>query len=201
MGILEISDSDLDVFNAALAKIGVRAVSSFLENSQAARVGNAIYADELERILTTYPWRFAYAQRAMTRLDIVAPSPWETMWDKGNLLVVRNVFENDSQTQFEVFADGVATRTSAAFDGTVYGSGTIAVEPERWAGYFRSAFIDHLAGELAMPILQDERIAQAMYNKAEVSMRTAKSRDAQNRTPTRLDTQLFVRARRRGWRG
>ena len=49
-----------------------------------------------------------------------------------------------------------------------------------------------------MPITQDERTAAFTLQQAENEMLRARSRDAQGRTPSRLDTKTFIRARRGG---
>ena len=59
-----------------------------------------------------------------------------------------------------------------------------------------ASFILQLAASIAMPITQDEQTAGFLNQEAERMMLRARSRDAQGRTPSRLDTKMFVKARR-----
>ena len=150
---LSPSNSSLKVMNAALAQIGVPAISSFTENTLAARVGNLIYSDVLENSLAEYPWRFARDRVQIYQSGHVAPKPWTHVY-------------------------------------------TIPAAAIVWPGYFRRAFTMELAASLAIPITQDAQTAGGFKQVADGMMLRARSGDSQGRTPSRLDTKLFIRARR-----
>jgi hypothetical protein len=59
MSALSVSNSTIKAMNAALAHIGVPEITSFLDESLPARVGNLLFEDTLENALSQYPWRFA----------------------------------------------------------------------------------------------------------------------------------------------
>lgn len=194
---LSTSQSDIKVFNAALAEIGVPKISSFTQNSIASRTGNAAYADILEEALSAYPWRFARAQIKLTRLDEDAPAPWVAVYAlPREALVVHSVREGRQLTQFDVFGRSVAVMTPHASLDQVDAEITQLVKPDNWPGYFRRPFIVYLAASITMPITQDERLAGLMAQKAQAMFAMAKSRDAQGRTPSRIDTKAFIRQRR-----
>lgn len=196
---LSVSNSNIKVMNAALAELGVNPISTFLDNSIAARTGNAMYADVLESALSAYPWRFARDRREMQRLVDAAPPPWESVWQlPAAVLNVVAVYEEDQKVLFDRFGTKIVTMTSEAYGGTLWVEGTVSVDPSLWAGYFRRAFIVALAAAVAMPITQDEGLAAYKSQEARALMEFAKTRDAQGRTPSRIDTKMFIRNRRRG---
>ena len=79
---------------------------------------------------------------------------------------------------------------------TVTAEYTNTIGADGWPGYFRRAFVLSLAAAISMPITQDEGTSAALAKEAEMMMLKARSRDAQGRTPSRLDTKLFIKARR-----
>jgi len=194
---LAVSKSSIKVMNAALAEIGVPAITSFLDTSLAARTGNALYADILEGALASYPWRFARKTVTLQQVEGDAPAGYARLYRlPGGALNVHVVYEGDSKTIFDVFGRDVAIRSIWAGYEPITAQITEMVPPDRWAGYFRRAFTLQLAAALAMPITQDAQLAQILDMRAERAMAYAKSRDAQGRSPSRIDTKGFLRARR-----
>lgn len=196
---LSVSNSKIKVMNAALAELGVNPITTFLDNSIAARTGNALFDDILEAALSEYPWRFARDRVQLTQVAIAAPPPWQSLWQLSNTaLAVHAIYENDQQVLFDRFGTKIATMTVTTAPVQVWAEITASVSPDQWAGYFRRAFILHLAAALAMPITQSEQVEQRLIGLAREAMALAKSRDAQGRSPSRIDAKMFIRARRRG---
>jgi hypothetical protein len=192
------SESNIKVANAALEKLGVPPISSFSEASRAARVLNSSYADELEAAVSSYPWRFARDRIQIFR-TADGPGNWESLFAiPPQVRDVRAVYENESSIRFDVFGRNIACDVKATSTSSVYVEGTVIPGPAMWPGYFRSAFISYLAAAIAMPILQDEKTANYWLQVSGAAMARAKSRDAQARTPARVNTQAFIRARRGG---
>lgn len=194
---LSISDSDVKVYNAALALLGVRPVGSLLEQSIAGRTGNTLYLDTLEDALS-YPWRFAVKTLPVQKLEEAPQTDWDAYYAIPNeMIALRTVWAGDRRVAFDVFEQKIALRGIEVGTEQVRAEGSCIVGPTGWPGYFRAAFITHLAAVVAMPITQDERLASFWAQQAETKMLRAKSIDAQGRTPQRLDTRAFIRARRR----
>lgn len=197
MAVLSTSNNDLKVMNAALALLGKKKIGSFTETSLAARTGNALYADTLEEALSIYPWRFARDRVEIQRSNKTPPEPWTGLYTlSNNDLAVVNVYRGDFPTKFDIFGRLVAVNNDANSTDKIYAEVTRMIGPDQWASYFRKPFIQMLAGVLAMPVTQDEKTAVYHTDKAEKMMKLAQSRDAQGRTPSRIDTGLLVRAKR-----
>lgn len=194
--------SDIKIFNAALSLLGVPKVGSFLENSSSARVGNQVYADTLEDALSTYPWRFCQnIERIYPAAIVDVPPQWESIWVMPEeCLNIRTVRVDGQIAQFDVFGRHITLNIAADTTATVIAEFTVLTKPSNWAPYFRAAFIAHLCSVIAMPITQDERTAAYWQQQADIKMRKAKTVDAQGRTPARIDTKMFIRARLGGRR-
>lgn len=202
MPALSTSTSNIAVANAALAKLGVRPISSFLDNSIAARTLNALYADTLEAALTFAPWRFARNYEQLQRtVDTVIPPPWTGLYQMPqNCLNVRFILVGTTKATFDVYGRKVAVDVPATSTESVFAEYTIMVEPDAWPGYFREPFTSILAGTIAMPITQSAELQGQWLTVGQTLLGKAASRDAQARTPSRLDTKLFIRNRRSGGR-
>lgn len=195
---LSVSNSTIKVMNAALAELGVSPITSFSDNSIAARTGNALFADVLEACLAAYPWRFARDRREAPALPGPAPAPWSRRFSiPTSMITILSVYEDEQKIVFDRFGQSITTMTTEGFAGSIWIEGTVSVTPDLWAGYFRRAFIVQLAADMAMPITQDENLAAFHGQRAAAFMAYAKSRDAQGRTPSRIDTKMFIRNRRR----
>lgn len=196
---LSISDSTIKIYNAALAKIGVPKISAFTDNSLAARTGNALMADVLEAVFAAYPWRHARVQAVLARNAGDAPKPWQGSYAlPTEALAVRKVFEDGQSVLFDVFERNVVTMTSATSTAVITAEFTAYTTPDKWPGYFRDGLTWAIAAQVAMPITQDEKTAQWAADMSRSSLAMAKSRDAQGRSPNRIDTKGFIRARRSG---
>lgn len=194
---LSVSNSSLKVMNAALAQIGVPDIASFTENTLAAKTGNRLFADILEDELSAYPWRFARDRVTLTRLNETAPSPWTGLYQlPTSAIALSTIYVDDSVAPFDRFGFKIAVNVDANSSSTVTAEYTNTVGADGWPGYFRRAFVLSLAAAISMPITQDEQTSAALAKEAEMMMLKARSRDAQGRTPSRLNTKLFIKARR-----
>lgn len=198
---LSVSNSNIKVANAALAEIGVGGISSFSQNSLAARTANALYADAVEYVLGSYPWRFARDRVQLVRLSETPPPPWSGLYRlPTEALAVHSVLEGEQRTVFDVFGRKIAVMVPGDAPTEVWAEITNTVGPDQWPGYFRRAFITYLAGVFSMPITQDEKITILKKEEAATMLARAQSRDAQGRTPSRINTKGFIHARRSGGR-
>lgn len=194
---LSVSDSIIKLYNAALAEIGVPKIGNLLENSLAARTGNTTLSDTLEAAMSSYPWRFARSQVRLTNVTGTAPAPWESMWAlPTEALVTHSVWQGRQKVVFDIFERNVVIMAAADTPDDIEAEVTIYKGPDSWPGYFRRAMILQIAADVAMALTQDQKTADRLEAKASRAMMFARSRDAQGRTPSRIDTKGFIRARR-----
>lgn len=197
--VLSVSDSTIKVYNAALVRLGVPKIESFTDESISARTGSEMFEDVLESALCMYPWRFAMRRATLNRLGDTPPAPWEGLYDiPTEIRHVWKVYEDDYPSQnYEVYERRVAVNVTAAQTTAISVDGTAMIGPSSWPGYFRLPFITYLASQIAMPITQDERLAMALLDMGTTMLAKAASRDSQSRTPSRVDTKMFIRDRRK----
>lgn len=191
-----VSTTALEIANAALLELGIRAITAFTDNTQTARTVNAIYENVKEEALGGYPWRFARGQIRLLRCA-TAPVPWESAYDiDGDVLNIITVYEGDQKVMFERMGAQIVTMTSENSTDDMHAEVTLNVAEDEWPAYFRQAFVQHLAAALAMPLTKDDKLRQIYEQAAFRRLQIAKSRDAQGNTPPMIDTKTFIRARR-----
>jgi len=197
--VLGVSDTDIKVFNAALAYLGIPEVESFVEGSATAATGNRLYSDALEEILAMYPWRFTMERGDLVRTADTPPEPWEGMYQLPSTAKnVRAVQIDGFNAKFDVYGRLVAVMVQDTSTATVSADYSVMVTPSQWPGYFRQAFVLHLAARLAMPLTMDFDFAAQLDQRAQYQLAKAKNMDAQGRTQSKIDTKAFIRARRGG---
>jgi len=69
--------SSVGISNIALSKIGAQRITSFSENTENARLLNAIYGTIRDEVLRAHPWNFAI-KRTAPALAYTLPSAWGT---------------------------------------------------------------------------------------------------------------------------
>lgn len=196
--LIGTSESVLKVANAALIELGIAPLDSLSGNTITHRTIDAVYGDEVEGQIESYPWRFARERVTLRRADGEVPEPWGAAYlVPMNALSIITLWENGFNVRFErmgqeLFTEGQGSTAVAQAEITV------AAHPDKWSATFRKAMIISLAARLAMPLTQDEALALFLEQKAARAMLKAKTRDAQGRSPTRLDTGLFRRRRLAG---
>lgn len=197
---LSTTKSNIDIANAALSRIGVNKISSFLDETIIGRTLNENFENELEYILGSYPWRFAQDVEVMSKLADAPVEPWTAFYQIPNrFILVDHVLIDGCSERFDVFGRRIAVDPGAS-SPVVKVVGTTLVTADAWPGYFRKPFIAHLASVICVPITHDEQMAAMLFKEAQGGLLRAQSRDSQGRTARRLDTKAFIRARRGGRR-
>lgn len=69
---LNLANSDVEIVNIALMKLGTTPIGSFSEDSRGARLARTSYQDTLDAILRAHPWNFAIRR---AELPVATPSP------------------------------------------------------------------------------------------------------------------------------
>lgn len=198
MALLESSISTIKIVNAALAELGLEPVDALGGTDIVARTVDGLLADTVEAAFADYPWRFAREMVALVPAALPAGTPWAAAYDvPDSAMGIVSVFSGGKRVTFDrigqvLVSDQILADPCAEI--------TRATGPDRWPAQFRTAMVYALAARFAMPLTEDEQLAELLDRKAQRAFALAKSREAQARTPTRIWTGL-LKGGRRGWRG
>lgn len=184
------SAADLDIANAALARISERTISSFTENSPAARAVARLYSRSRSLMFAAMDWRFATA-RAELGAPTEAAFPWQYEYPlPPNVSRSRMVLPSQGEgwnvggepIPFEEGVTAVPAMgvTPATFVRVIRCDITPATliytalieDPTLWDDGFAAAFTVQLAAELAFTITGNGQIAQGMRQEAQAAVQS-----------------------------
>ena len=200
--------SDVDIASQALGLLRANTISSFDDGSNEADIAKIYYPDFAQDILTRYAWNFALKKRQFNqttapvnewRYAHIVPAEALRLWalyptsSVGTMPI--NSFSLGGQ-------DG--GRQVHSNNSTIYGEYTVYTAESNWPGYFTHFAIFAFAALLAIPVTDDDALAQQMHTLAwgppsdgekGGKFSVASSIDAQQQPPEIIVDSPFVRAR------
>ena len=190
--------SDTDIANRSLRIVGGSRVTSLTQGTKNANAVNDIYADLRDEMMD-YPWNFATKRVKLARsattptfgfdYAYTLPSDWiRTVSVHDNVDGAGTVLYREEQN---------ATQNALVTDvENVYLRYVARVEdPNLWSVAFRSAFINALACELAIPIAGSKALFEQLRDKSKKTLSKAKSSDSIQSFPERRPTGSWVSIR------
>jgi hypothetical protein len=154
----------ITMLNRALLRIGADPLVTELDPGAPQHL--AIYDSTIER-MAAHPWSFMKTTRQLVRLS-AAPVPAHFLYAFQMPSLVgapRAVYADATQrrpvTDYDIEGDQLLTNWEA-----IYLSYMRLVEPARWPGDFREAFVTALMAELALSVREDRPLHDRLYQKA-----------------------------------
>lgn len=186
--------SEVGIANAALRKVGQSPITSFSENSKAARLANERYAELRDELLSRHPWNFA-EKRAALAISATAPA-----WGFANAfplpvdyIRMREVNgEDEGSGKWKVEDGAVVTDLSTPLE-VLY---TYQVtNTDRMSVNFREALACNLAADWAEDLTGDNDVVIDKERKARIAVAQARSNDGQEGIPDRLEADEWITSR------
>jgi len=171
--------SKVEIFNSALAKVGVEGVTSPTDSNTRARLCNQIYDICRRDVLADHPWRFANKEAT---LNLTVDVPVNTKYSKiyqlpADCLIVREV--EDFDLPWEVFQDKIYTSTSTCIIRYTYDCETV--------GLFSPGAVEAIAYRMSMDLVKpltgsntDRETIEKMYRAQLSKARFANATQAYN---------------------
>ena len=188
-----MSSPVISICTRALIKIGAKAITSFTDGTAEAQVALHLYDGCRDALLSSYPWRFATAQKKLTRL---ADEPFAD-FEHAYLLpldflraisagtgrrgqgVIYRIHENQLRTNAKEVVLTYIFRT----------------EEENFPPFFTALLIDKLACEFCLPLTESSSRAEYLSKNAEAAFQKAKLIDAQQDIPAALSDFPLISVR------
>lgn len=201
-----MASSGVEVCSKALALIGIPAIASFDEGTDAAAACELVYESVVERLLGDNDWRFAMTKVRLSRLNETPVNEWKHAYQlpsnrDGNLFAA---FDTDAVgvvpfKDYEIFGETLLTNAD-----DVYIDYKIRAAEEDWPPYFTSLVIYALAAHLA-PSLKDSTSEADMWMRVAFGgpedsgkggyFRTAANVDAKASPSQRIEDFSLINAR------
>lgn len=162
--------SDVDIASQALGLLRANTISSFNDGSNEADIAKLYYTDFAQDILTRYPWAFATKKRLLNQTTVpinewryahIVPAEALRIWA---LFASSSVGANPIN-DYDIQAPN-GQRRIFSNNPTLYGEYTVYTDESNWPGYFTHFAIYAFAALIALPVTDDDALAQLMHQRA-----------------------------------
>ena len=179
--------SDLEIVNGALSRLGIAPVSAIGENTEAGLLADQTYNIYRDQLIQSHPWKFALKSKNLTDTHTPAPAPWTTAFKKPvDALRILEVNDIGFGGEWDIES------TDQNYDIIVMNYAVLAIDVRyikkvtdsgRFSAGFVDAFMDKLAERWAEPLTSSNSLSDRMAQRAEATIRQARSYDGQEGTP------------------
>ena len=168
--------SDVSICSNALRKLGDESITSLTDDSDRARLCNALYTINRDATLRAYPWNFAITRKGLAQLTSTPDFEYSYEYQlpaNPYCLRVLEVYESDDDWKVE----GRKILTNQTSCSIIY----IAkiTDTSQFDSLFVEALTSRLASELAWPIVRSNAARQSFYQEYLLKIQEARAIDAQ----------------------
>ena len=177
----------------ALLKIGAESISGFDEASTEAEVAAALYGPTRDALVSAYPWSFATAQSRLARLDATPLADYRHAFQvpDGFLRALSaGTGPQGRGLRYRITGRHLHADRDPVILTYIFRPAEGDVPP-----FFDQALIARLAAEMVIPLTESTSRAEALFRLAEEEFRRARTIDARQDTPPRVEDVTLIRAR------
>jgi hypothetical protein len=162
--------SDIDIAAQALGLLRASTISSFDDGSNEAEIADLYYGDFAQDILTRYPWSFATKKRLLNQTTAPANEWRYAHIVPAEALRIWALFPNSAVgvnpiNNYDIQAPS-GPRRIFSNNNVIYGEYTVYTDESNWPGYFTHFAIHAFAALIALPVTDDDALAQQMHRLA-----------------------------------
>lgn len=191
-----MSAENITIINAALSRTGNNQITSLTDGSTEAEIMAANYEEVVLEELDEYFWSFATKEKALNKLVWTSTNEWAYRYQApSDILAIKRVFQNGLPVKYErngsyIYCDADNT------NNPVYMEYVVRISEENWPPKFRAAIIKRLEALCLRALNEDYDKADTRENNAEIGVRRARNRDANNKSPRRPKSYRLTGIRR-----
>lgn len=190
-----MADTQFDICNRALARVGGARITSFDDGSTEAQVCADEYEGLARQVIASHRWRFAADQRELQLLVDEPAGRWGYAWQlPADCLHLHALTRTDALVQFDRFGDKVFTDVGEG----IVADFTFRAPEAMWPGNFVGAFVTDLAAKLALGLARDRSLAADLAAEAGRLWARARNADSQQQTARRIPTGRLIGVRHGG---
>lgn len=185
--------SQIALCSRALLKLGGTTITSFDEGTAEAEIAANLFPSIRDALLSAHPWSFATAQQ---RLPVLSTEPIADFSRAFQLPAnfLRALSAGGSTRGHGLEYRIAERRLHANADDVIM---TYIFRPAEidFPPFFDQALITRLAAEFCIPLTESTSRSEALFRLAEQEFQRAKTIDAQQETPGRIDDFSLVEVR------
>ena len=185
--------SQIALCSRALLKLGGTTITSFDEGTAEAEIAANLFPSVRYALLSAHPWSFATAQQ---RLPVLAAEPVadfaKAFQLPANFLRALSAGGNSRGhgLEYRIAERRLHANTDDIVMTFIFRPAEIDFPP-----FFDQTLITRLAAEFCIPLTESTSRSEALYRLAEQEFQRAKTIDAQQETPGRIDDFSLVEVR------
>jgi hypothetical protein len=187
-----VATSEIDIVNGALLHCGLKPISSFTENSDAARAATVLYPGARDAMLRMHQWNWA-KRRAVLVQDTVNPSSgfdYQYILPADFLMMMKT---DDPHTDWSIEGERLLSNETAVTISYI----AVVTDPNKWDGLFREALEHWLASKFAGALRNAPQVSRALEEEYKELLRLARVQNSHENPMTNVYDDDLVRARRR----
>lgn len=184
--------SFVEIASNALRLLGDDPVTSLSDDTERARLVNALYEEVRDEVTRAAKWNCAQTRQVLASLAETPAFGWSYYHQlPADCLRVMDVLSGDNRIEHEV--EGRRLMTNVSSVNLIYLKKI--TDPNDMDALFIGAYTAKLAAEMAEPITGSRSLAEQMWTLYERKVREARTIDAQEGSVKDLDVQQIVDAR------
>lgn len=184
--------SFVEITSNALRLLGDDPITSLTEDSERARLVNALYEEVRDEVTRAAMWNCAKDRQVLASLATTPAFGWSFYHQlPSTCLRVVDVLSGDIRVEHEI--EGRKLMTDESSVNLIFLKKI--TDPNDMDSLFIGAYTAKLAAELAEPITGSRSLAEQMWQLYERKVREARTIDSQEGTVSNLDIQQLVDAR------
>lgn len=189
------ASSNLDITNRALILVGANTITAFTDDSEEAKVSNALYEDMISTLLVSARWRFATKQVALNESASTPVGRYTRSYTlPSDYLMLHAITVNDLVIEYNVYGSEVFADTATS--DSLIADYTFRASESNFPSYFIMLAEYNFATMLATALARDEQMSALFDAQSQRFMQKAKTLDAQQQTTRKLVTSRFITDRR-----
>jgi hypothetical protein len=178
----------------ALLKIGAAPIAAFDEGTAESEVAANLYPSLRDALLSAHPWSFATGQATLPRLAAEPVADYAYAFELPADFL--RALSAGSAGRCRGVDYRLAERRLHADSPEVVLSYVFRPDESAFPPFFDQALIARLAAEFCIPLTESTARAEALFRLAEAEFGRAKTIDAQQETPGRIEDFTLIEARR-----
>tara|TARA_R110000824_G_scaffold1439_3_gene7248 strand:+ start:205 stop:780 length:576 start_codon:yes stop_codon:yes gene_type:complete len=187
--------SFVEIASNALRLLGDDPITSFGDDTERARLVNAIHEEMRDEVTRAAVWNCCKARQVLAALTETPAFGWGYYHQlPGDSLRVVDVLSGDTRIDHTI--EGRRLMTDVSTVNLIYLKRV--TDPNDLDVLFISALTARIAAELALPVSGSNTVATAMWTAYDKKVKEARTIDSQEGTPANLDAQSIMDARAGG---
>lgn len=185
--------NDVALCSRALMRIGCKPIASFADGTAESEIAGALYAPVRDALLSAYGWSFATGQVELTQLTEAPVADYQYAYALPNdflRALSAGGFGRGRGLDYRIARNVLHSDADAVLLTYIF-----LPDESEFPPFFAQALMTRLAAEFTIPLTESTSRAEVLYKLADDEFRRAKQIDAQQDTPSRIESFPLVDVR------